>query len=192
MRSLDFSGCEQKKCSAEKTLRGDDRQRVSDACARGLERMGGKLDHRERAQLPGDPPGGHSPPHFQHLALPRDEQQVDRELHEEGVHDVGWGEDERVVLRQIRPPEQALVTRCGLGGKLQDARDGQPGALVPQHEGSFHPPQERLEKVGRLTRPQSGSGTITGIRKRYLTGFPSRSAGLNFQALAAATSIRSW
>lgn len=33
---------------------------------------------------------------------------------------------------------------------------------------------------------------MIGIRIRYFTGCPSRVAGLNFQALAAATSMRSW
>jgi hypothetical protein len=105
MRCSGFSGCEQRKCAADQTLRGYDRQPVSNACARPLERMRREFDHRERTQSPGDSPGGHGRPHFQHHAVTRDEQQVDRELHEEGVDDVRRCEDERVVVRQTRPSE---------------------------------------------------------------------------------------
>jgi hypothetical protein len=105
MRCSGFSGCEHRKCAANKTLRGHDRQRIADACARPLERVRRELDHRERTQPPGDSPGGHSRPDFQHLTGTRDEHQVDRELHEEGVHDVRWREDERVLVRETRPPE---------------------------------------------------------------------------------------
>ena len=192
MRCSGFSGCEQRKCAADQTLRGDDRQPVSHACVRALERMRREFDDRKRTQPPGDSPGGHGRPHFQHLAVTRDEQQVDRELHEKGVHDAGGCEDERVVVRQTRPSEQPPVTRCRLGGELEGARDNQACALVPQREALFGRSKQRLEKVRRLTRLQSGSGAMTGRRKRYFTGLPSRTAGLNFQALAAATSIRSW
>src|SRR4051812_9176445 len=100
MRCSGFSGCEHRKCAGNQTLRGYDRQPVSNACARPLERMRREFDHRERTQLPGDSPRWHGAPHLEYLAVTRNEQQVDRKLHEEGVHEVRWGEYERVILRQ--------------------------------------------------------------------------------------------
>lgn len=161
--------------------------------ARSLQLVGRHLDNRETPQRAHEAAGGHAAARFHDPPGARHDEDVDRKPHEERVHHVRGRDDERVARRERITPQQAPLARSRIERAFEGRGDGQTGPLVDQPEWTAGSPQQRTEKVRlQLADPAYGIPLrMIGIRMRYLTGNPFSMAGLNFHALAAATSIRS-
>lgn len=103
------------------------------------------------------------------------------------MDDTAGRDDEGVSALETVAAEKTAVARLGIERALERAGDHDTGALIPERERSGSSPEERAEEMG-----YASSFSTIAIRIRYLTGCPLNMAGLNFQAFAAATSMRSW
>jgi hypothetical protein len=103
------------------------------------------------------------------------------------MDDAAGRDDERVPAFETLAAEQTTVARPRIERALEPVGDHDTRAFIPQRERSRRPPEERAEEMG-----YASSFSTIAIRIRYLTGCPLNVAGLNFQALAAETSMRSW
>jgi hypothetical protein len=146
-----------------------------------------ELDDRETSQGANDSPRRNAAAGLHDRAIAGHEQDVDWKPHEEGVDHVRRRDDQRVAGSQAVTAEKSTVTRGGVEGGFQVRRDGKARAHVAHQIRAPHATGQRKEKMLLQGRP----ATMIGTRIRYFTFCPFNTAGLNFQALAAATSIRS-
>ena len=152
-----------------------------------------QLDHRKAPQRPDDPPGRNIGAGLDNTAIARNEEDVDRKAHEERVDHVRRRNDQGMARRQRVAAQKAALTRRRVECRLERGRYRKPGALVDEPEGSPLRLEERTKKVS-LHGSDATQGMpvrMIGIRSLYFTGWPFSVAGLNFQAFAAATSMRS-
>jgi len=143
------SGWDQKliAVSEEKTaLQRRERERIAVARFRSLERVGRELDNGKRAQRESQAPGRDGAADAHDLAIPRDEDDVDRKAHEEGMDAVAGRDDERGVDRQRRAAEQTFPPRRRFECAFERRRDDKVGAVVAQDPAILRPPQQRIEK----------------------------------------------
>jgi len=152
-----------------------------------LERVGGELDHSKRCEGPRDTSRGYGDPGLEHPPVARDEQNIYGKTHEECMDDTAGRDDECVSPFEALTAQKSTVARLGIERPLEPVGDDDTSAFIAQRERSWRPPEERPEEMG-----YASSFSTIAIRIRYLTGCPLNMAGLNFQALAAATSMRSW
>ena len=165
----------------------DDRDTVTAARVGVLERVRGELDHRKRSERTRDTPRRYGDPGLEHPAIARDEQNIDGKTHEKCMDDTAGRDDEGVSAFETVAAEQTTVARLGIERALEPVGDHNTRAFIPKRERSRRPTQEGAEEMG-----YASSFSTIAIRIRYLTGCPLNVAGLNFQAFAADTSMRSW
>ena len=154
--------------------------------------MGGELDHGKGAQPAHDASRGHGTPYLEYLTVARHEEHVDWKLHKEGVDEVRRRKDQGVIRGQTLTAKEAAVAGRRISRELEEGGDDQARSIVPKGEGTRRPPQQWTKKMFLQTTPQRGSRKMMGMSRRYFTGRPCSMAGLNFQAFAAATRMRSW
>jgi hypothetical protein len=120
---------------------------VSLAGAGPLELAGCHLDDREPAQRPHDPVGGDGAPGLHHPAVPRDEQNVDREPHRKCVHQVRGRNDEGLPRREAVAAEQTFPALGGRERGFNLRGDRQSGPYILQDQRTISATEQRLQKV---------------------------------------------
>ena len=89
---------------------GNDREPIAADRPGPLEAVGGQFYHGKCAQGSDDAPGPDSAPDLERPAVPGHEQEINRELHEERVHDIGRRQNQRVFSRKVTPSQETAVT----------------------------------------------------------------------------------
>jgi hypothetical protein len=162
-------------------------------CLRAGQFPGRQLDHGKAAQRAHDPSRRNIGARLDDPAVAGGEEDVDRKPHEERVHHVRRRDDQGMARGKRIAPQKAALSCRRVERRFECGRYRKPGALVDEPEGPPLSLEERTEEMclHGSERRQGMPVRMIGIRNRYFTGWPFRVAGLNFQAFAAATSMRS-
>jgi hypothetical protein len=96
-----------------------------------IDRSNRELDDGERAPRRRQSPRTKGSLHFNNAPITTDEQNIDRELHEEGVDARTWSEHEPMTVGKRRPAQQTLIARRGFERCFKRVRDRARRAPVP-------------------------------------------------------------
>jgi hypothetical protein len=81
------------------------------------------------------------------LAIARHKEKINGKLHEKGMYEVRWRQDEGMIGWQTAAAKETAVAGRRIGRELQDSRDHQPRSIVPEGKRAGRAPQQRTKKM---------------------------------------------